>query len=143
MQPDRRKFIRHTFASAAAMAATAVLPSDIFGRTFHHTKRPEEVILMPEKRSEPKESIRFSVIGINHNHINHMTDALIKGGGEIVSVYSKEPELLPNFIRQYPAAKVAKSEEEILEDNSIQLVASASIPVDRAPLGIRDGFFHR
>jgi predicted dehydrogenase len=32
---------------------------------------------------------------------------------------------------------VAKSEEEIIEDNSIQLVASAGIPVDRAPLGIR------
>jgi predicted dehydrogenase len=64
-------------------------------------------------------------------------DALIGGGGTFVAVYSREPELLPDFTRRYPIVKTAGSEEEILDDNSIQLVASASIPVDRAPLGIR------
>ena len=34
-------------------------------------------------------------------------------------------------------SKVAKTEAEIIDDNSIQLVASAGIPVERAPLGIR------
>ncbi|MGH9884664.1 MAG: Gfo/Idh/MocA family protein, partial [bacterium] len=33
--------------------------------------------------------------------------------------------------------KVARSEDEILEDSSIQLVLSSAIPVDRAPIGIR------
>jgi predicted dehydrogenase len=33
--------------------------------------------------------------------------------------------------------KIAKSEQEILEDKSISLVASSGIPIDRAPLGIR------
>src|SRR5690606_19522389 len=37
----------------------------------------------------------------------------------------------------YPNAKQARSEKEILEDSSVQLVASASIPIDRAPLGIQ------
>ena len=55
----------------------------------------------------------------------------------MVAVYSREPELLQGFVKRYPKVKVAKSEAEILEDNSIQLVASAAIPVDRAPLGIR------
>jgi predicted dehydrogenase len=44
---------------------------------------------------------------------------------------------LQNFTKRYPDVKIAKSEKEILDDNSIQLVASASIPVDRAPLGTR------
>ena len=33
--------------------------------------------------------------------------------------------------------RLPRSEDEILDDNSIQLVASASIPVERAPLGVR------
>jgi len=77
------------------------------------------------------------VIGLNHSHIYGMTNALIRGGGKLVSVYAREPELLAGFTKRYPNVRVAGSEEEILGDDSVQLVASASIPVDRAPLGIR------
>jgi predicted dehydrogenase len=66
-----------------------------------------------------------------------MVSALIKGGGQLVAVYSREKELLPNFTKSFPNVKVAVSEEEILQDSSIQLVASSIIPVERAPLGIR------
>jgi predicted dehydrogenase len=81
--------------------------------------------------------IRFSVIGLNHGHITGQTRAVIKGGGELVAVYAKEPDLLAGFLKTFPQAKSARSEQEILEDKSIQLVVSASIPVERAPLGIR------
>jgi predicted dehydrogenase len=64
-------------------------------------------------------------------------NALRAGGGEFVSVYAKEPDLLKGFTRMFPNVKVAQSEEEILNDNSIQLIASSGIPIDRAPLGIR------
>src|SRR5450759_1359843 len=137
MHFNRRNFLRQSFASAAGIAATSMLPVDLFGHDLHSTSHPDEIILKPGNRPKPKDSIRFSVIGINHAHIYGMVTALIKGGGEIVAVYSKEPELLPGFIKLYPNIKVAKSAEEILDDNSIQLVASAAIPVDRAPLGIR------
>jgi predicted dehydrogenase len=137
MESNRRNFLRNSFASATGFAAAAMLPSDLFGRGLHSTDRPEEILLQPENRPAPKESIRFSVVGINHAHIFGMVEALIGGGGQLVAVYSKEPELLPDFTKRYPNAKVAKSEAEILEDNSIQLVASAAIPVDRAPIGIR------
>jgi len=137
MELNRRNFLRNSFASASALAAATMLPADLFGQGHYGNNRIEEIILQPEKRSAPKETIRFSVIGLNHNHILGMVDSLIKGGGQLVSVYSKEPELLPDFTKRYPNAKVAKSEAEILEDKSIQLVASAAIPVDRAPLGIR------
>lgn len=137
MHSNRRKFLKQSFASAAAMAAIPMLPSDAFNMNFNNTSTIREVIIKPESRPQPKESIRFSVIGLNHGHIYGIADAIIGGGGVLVAVYSKEPELLPNFTKKYPNVKVAKSEEEIIEDKSIQLVASASIPIDRAPLGIR------
>lgn len=137
MQTNRRNFIRQSIASASALTAAAFIPSEVFGYGLHSTSRPEEIILKPENRPAPKESIRFSVIGLNHGHIYGMVDSLITGGGILVAVFSKEPELLPGFTKRFPNVKVAKSEQEILEDNSIQLVASAGIPVDRAPLGIR------
>jgi len=137
MESNRRNFLRHSVASATGLAAATMLPTGLFGQGLYSTNQIDEVILQPEKRLAPKDSIRFSVIGINHAHILGMVDALIEGGGKMISVYSKEPELLIDFTRRYPNVKVAKSESEILEDNTIQLVASAAIPVDRAPIGIR------
>ena len=137
MESNRRNFLRQSFASATGLAAASLLPSELFGRSQYSTNRIEEIILQPGKRSAPKDSIRFSVIGINHGHILGMVDSLIAGGGQLVAVYSKEPELLPDFTKKFPNVKVVKSEAEILEDKTIQLVASAAIPVDRAPIGIR------
>jgi predicted dehydrogenase len=81
--------------------------------------------------------IRFSAIGLNHGHIYGQCEAVIRGGGQLVSFYAKEPELAAAFTKRFPEAKLARSEKEILEDKSIQLVVSASIPDERAPLGIR------
>ena len=137
MEFNRRNFLRQSFASASGIAAASMLPNELFARNMNIENRIEEIILKPEKRSAPKDSTRFSVIGLNHGHIFGMVDSLIAGGGELVAVYSREPELLPGFTHRFPNVKVAKSEDEILEDNSIQLVASAGIPIDRASLGIR------
>jgi len=137
MPVNRRKFIRQSFASAAGIATTSMIPTHMFGGDLHNTSRPEEIILLPNKPSNPKETIKFSVIGLNHSHIYGMVNSLVSGGGTMVAVYAKEPELLQQFTKRYPKVKVAKSEKEIIEDTSIQLVASASIPIERAPLGIR------
>ena len=77
------------------------------------------------------------MIGINHYHIYSQVGAVLRGGGELVSVYAKEPDLVAAFVKSFPQAKVARSEDEILDDKSIQLVLSSIIPVERAPLGIR------
>ena len=137
MHIKRRNFIKQSLASAAGLAGAAMLPADLFSNDLYDLSHPKEIIIEPKIETRPKESIRFSVIGINHNHINGIVNSLITGGGELVMVYAKEPELLKGFTRTFPNVKVARSEEEILEDNSIMLVASAGIPADRAPLGIR------
>ncbi len=81
--------------------------------------------------------VRFAVIGVNHGHIYSQTNLLLKAGAELVSYYAPEPELAAEFGRAFPQARLARSEAEILEDETIQLVASAAIPADRAGLGIR------
>jgi predicted dehydrogenase len=88
-------------------------------------------------QEKPKYSIKFSVIGVDHNHILGITAAVQRGGGELVSVYGTDPQGLAEFQKRFVNVKVAKSEDEILNDSSIQLVASAPIPDQRAPLGIR------
>ncbi len=85
----------------------------------------------------PKSRIKFAVIGLNHGHINSQTTAVLRGGGELVWVYAKEPDLTAAFLKRFPQARAARSENEILEDRSIHLVVSAAIPDERAPLGIR------
>jgi predicted dehydrogenase len=114
----RRNFIRHMASASGVMvfSSFAVEPSKLI--------------------SGKASRIRFSVININHGHIYGMTNAVIKGGGELVSVYAKEPDLLAAYTKAFPQAKVALDPREILEDNGIQLILSSGIPSTRAPLGI-------
>jgi predicted dehydrogenase len=94
----------------------------------------------PQAAPEPPPGpprIRFAAIGMNHGHINGQTDTVIRGGGELVSFYAKEPELCAAYGKRYPQAKLARSEQEVLEDPKVQLVVSASIANERAPLGVR------
>lgn len=131
MKANRRNFLKQSIAMAAGLGAT-VLPSDLYSNPIKIENNNFEV----DKKIKRKASIRFSVIGLNHGHIYSQTDAMIRSGGEFVAFYAKESELAEAYGKRYPQAKLARSEKEILEDNSIQLVVSASIPVDRAPLGI-------
>lgn len=82
-------------------------------------------------------NIRFAAIGLNHFHIYGQVNLLVRAGAEFVSFYAKEPELVAKFGPDYPQARLAGSPEEILEDESIQLIVSAAIPSERAPLGIK------
>ena len=94
----------------------------------------------PEANDKPKYSIKFAVIGVDHNHILSITSAMQRGGGQLVSVFSPNtayPKGLADFQARFPNAKVARSEDEILNDPEIKLVCSALIPDQRAPLGIR------
>ena len=90
----------------------------------------------PRQDDTRKHSIRFAVIGLDHSHINSIADTIQRSGGELVSVYSTNPPALAAFQKRF-GAKVARSEDEILNDSSIQLVCSAAVPNLRGPLGVR------
>jgi predicted dehydrogenase len=85
----------------------------------------------------PPPRIRFAVIGVNHSHINGQVQTVIRGGGQLVAFFAKEPDLAAAFAKRFPDAKLARSEQEILDDPTIPLIVSASIPNERAPLGIK------
>jgi predicted dehydrogenase len=125
---DRREFIKTSGKAAAGMMVAAGLSGNaapaLRATSSQHTSD-----------SRVKRSLKFSVIGVNHDHIYVQVEAARRGGGELVSFYAKEPELAAAFSKHYPDVKLAAGEKEILDDPSIKLILSASIPADRAPLG--------
>jgi predicted dehydrogenase len=85
----------------------------------------------------PTHHARFSVIGLDHAHIYGMTRAVLRGGGELVSFFAADAAQIAAYRKEFGDVKLAASEDEILDDKSIQLVLGAPIPDLRAPLGIR------
>ncbi len=81
--------------------------------------------------------IRFAVIGMNHPHIYGQTQLLLNAGAQLVSYYAPEADLQQQFGKAHPDAHLARSEAEILEDPSIDLIASAAIPNERSAIGVR------
>jgi predicted dehydrogenase len=116
---NRRTFMKNTAKIASGLTFIAALPQEAIA---------EETPIAPK--------IKFSVISINHGHIYGMVDAIIRGGGELVSFYARETDLAEAFAKKYLTAKLAASKKEVLEDKSTQLILSSDIPLNRAPLGI-------
>lgn len=137
---DRRSFLKQTLAATAGLASISAFAKStrpvIENPREGLSARPSQSSGLQSRPSQPLASIKFSVIGLNHGHIYGQTEAMIRGGGELVAYYAKENDLAEAYAKRYPNAKRASSEKEILEDNGIQLIVSASIPADRAPLGI-------
>jgi predicted dehydrogenase len=84
-----------------------------------------------------EQPIRFAAVGLNHNHIYGQTRMLLEAGAELVSYYAAEPELAAEYGGKYPQATLARSAEEILEDPSIDLIATAAIAGDRAGIAVQ------
>lgn len=83
------------------------------------------------------DEFQFAAIGLDHGHIFAMCNGLLEAGATLTKVYDRDPEKVNAFILRYPQAVRAQSEDEILEEPSCRLVASAIKPCDRAALGIR------
>lgn len=130
---ERRNFIKETIGTAAGLIALPALPNKVVGAPA----LVQRTSLGSEGTPTGASRIRFAVIGINHGHIYGQVEAVTRGGGDLVSFYAPEADLAAAFAKRYPQVKLAKNEQEILGDKSIQLVLSAGIPVDRPPLGIR------
>lgn len=80
---------------------------------------------------------RFAAIGLDHGHIYGMCNGLLEAGGELVSVFDPDPVKVAEFRQAYPQALGASSKEAILEDATLNMVASAAIPADRCGLGLQ------
>ena len=121
----RRDLVKASAGAVAGLAALSAVPERLAAAV--HTAR----------RGKQAARIRFAVIGANHGHIYGQVSSVTRGGGELVSYYIKEPEIRDAFAKRFPNAKAVADERAILDDSTIQLVVSASIPDERAPLGVR------
>jgi predicted dehydrogenase len=83
-----------------------------------------------------RDIIRFSAIGLNHDHIHDQTELLLAAGAELVSFYAVEAELAAKYQTRFPQAERAATADAVLEDESIHLIISAAIPSERASIGI-------
>jgi predicted dehydrogenase len=133
---------RRSFMKAVGPASLIpALPGVAFAQAAAGPKIVQEVVpVSPDADAKPKYSIKFAVIGVDHNHILSITAAMQRGGGELVSVFSPNPQYpkgLADFQARFGKAKIARSEDEILNDPEIKLVCAAPIPDQRAALGIR------
>ncbi len=81
-------------------------------------------------------NIRFATIGLNHNHIYGQTKALLDAGAELVCVHAEEDDLVADYQKAFPQARRVADKRAILEDASIQMVVSATIPDVRAATAI-------
>ncbi|MBE6757724.1 MAG: Gfo/Idh/MocA family oxidoreductase [Ruminococcaceae bacterium] len=85
----------------------------------------------------PDEPIVFAAIGLAHGHIYGMCHGLLRAGAVLGFVFDRDPALVERFLKEFPTAQAAASEEDILQDPAVRLIASADIPARRAPLGVR------
>ncbi|MES2443528.1 MAG: Gfo/Idh/MocA family oxidoreductase [Pseudomonadota bacterium] len=130
---DRRRMM--TAAGIAGFAAT--LPGDVLAQSASSGNAVSEQAAPSGPEPMAKYSVPFAVVGLDHAHIYSMTDAMIRGGGKLAMFLSRDPAQIETFRKRYGDVKLARSEAEILDDKSIQLVLGAPIPDLRAPLGIR------
>ena len=130
----RREFIKGVAGSAAAVAASR---GQALASGAGEGSVRTEAATAETQGAGAGPRIRFGVVGVNHAHINGQVNAVLRGGGELVSMYAKEPDLVAAFAKQFPQARLVQSEREVLEDKTIQLVLSSIVPDERAPLGIR------
>src|SRR5689334_11812929 len=94
----------------------------------------------PSGRPEPVCSLGefvFAAVGLDHGHINGMCNGLVEAGGQLRWAYDSDPEKVAQFCRRYPGVEAAPTEDSVLADDRVQLVASAAIPARRAGLGLR------
>lgn len=82
-------------------------------------------------------AFHFAAVGLDHGHIEGMINGLLEAGGTLTWVYDPDPEKVAGLIRKYPMAKVARGENEVLDDAKVVLVAGACITSERCALGLR------
>ena len=103
-------------------------------------KKADGMYYVPEGSRKPVVSsgeFYFAAIGLDHGHIYGMCTGLIEAGAELKWVYDPDEYKVRKFCEKFPQAKIALSEEEILKDKEVKLVAGAAVSSKRCELGMR------
>jgi hypothetical protein len=85
---DRRRFIKDSVTTAAGLVMISALPNKNLGARAHWRGGPVANNQVTEEGTPRESQIRFSVIGINHDHIHGQVGAVTRGGGQLVSFFA-------------------------------------------------------
>ena len=99
------------------------------GMTYAPKGKPQPVV-------KPGEFV-FSAVGLDHGHIYGMCNGLTEAGGTLKYVYDPDEKKVEAFLKAFPQAKAARSEEEVLGDPETHMIAGAAITSERCALGLR------
>ncbi len=94
----------------------------------------------PEGRPAPvveKGEFVFAAAALDHGHVYGQCKGLMEAGGELRYVYDPDAEKVAKFCATFPGVQPMASLEAILERDEVRLVASAAVPNERGPLGLR------
>ena len=94
-RPDRRDFLKSSLLTAGGVGADA------------QSRRRQAGQQATPLAGPPR--IQFAAIGMNHAHINGQVESVIRGGGQLVSFFAKEPDL-DRDVRQAVSAGEAGEE---------------------------------
>jgi predicted dehydrogenase len=132
---ERREFLKQV-SSLGSAALLAGLPRSAMA--FGGASGVVQEAVAPAQAVEaPKYHIKFAVCGMSHDHVLGMIGAVQRGGGELVAAWGGEPDKLAAFRKKYPDVKIAATQDEVLDDPSVQLVLTSQIASERAGIAVR------
>ena len=132
----RRDFLKQT-GLMGSIAMMTGLPNGVLALGEEQGRVIEDAVVAAQADETPKFHVKFAVCGVSHDHIYGMIGAIQRGGGELVAAWAGEEDKLATFKKRFPDVKVVKTQDEILNDPSVQLVLSSQIANERAPIGVR------
>jgi predicted dehydrogenase len=102
-------------------------------------QKADGMMYAPKGKSESvckKGDFPIAAIGLDHGHIYGMCNGLVEAGADLKWVYDPDPAKVEAFCKAYPEVKPASSKQQILDDETIRLVAGAAVPAKRCALGL-------
>ncbi len=81
---------------------------------------------------------RFGVIGLDHRHVYELTQYLMDAGMECAGYWpvTSDAGVLDGFRKRFPHLPEIAEKARLLEDTTIDVIVTAGIPCERAPLAV-------
>ena len=136
---QRREFLKQAglLGSLGSAAMMAGLPESAMAFGGGAARIIEDAVAPAQTEAAPHYHIKFAVCGMSHDHIYGMIGAVQRGGGELVAAWGGEEDKLAKFRKRFPDVKIVATQDEILDDPSVQLVLTSQIASERAGIAVR------
>ncbi|WP_129668393.1 Gfo/Idh/MocA family protein [Phytoactinopolyspora endophytica] len=83
------------------------------------------------------ETVRFAVVGVDHGHIDGMVQGLRSAGAECVGAFGGDDDRrCAAFAEAFPDMPTVDDPRKLYADASIDVIATAAVPADRAGIAI-------